>query len=480
MDKGQAPAELPAAIDGHADGHFTDGAIVDGLPAPRRYAAVVAVSFGTMIGVIDTGSLNIALPTLARELAVPASSVVLLVTAYQLVLIMTVLPLSALGDRLGHRTLYQYGQALYLVATLFCFTAHSLTALIVVRVAQALGAAATASVGSAMIRQIYPQARLGRGMAFNTVLATLASTLAPSLGGLILTHARWPWLFAICLPLGVVSLIAGSKALPDPVRRSQRYDLLAAILCAATFGLAVVGLEGAVHGAAPYVTVLLLVIALAVGTIFVRREAGQEMPVFPVDLLRSRTIALSSLAGLAGSIATMMVMITLPFRLQEQFGYSPAEAGMVYATWPMALMFFAPVSGMLSDKVPPGLLGAIGTALATVGMLSLAVLPEAPRHIDIIWRLVLISMGSGMLFSPNARQIIFSAPMSRAAAAGGLTQTTRMTGQMIGSTATAGLLALGIGAGPTPSLAAAALCGRACLCCLALLGTGRAGSARTR
>lgn len=462
MDDSRSADEDPAAI-------------ADGLPTPRRYAAAVAVSLGTMISVIDTGSLNIALPTLAQELDVAPSSVVLLVTAYQLVLIMTVLPLSALGDRIGHRTLYQYGQALYLVATLFCFVADSLAALLVVRVLQALGAAATSSVSSAMIRQIYPQARLGRGMALNTAIATLASTLAPSLGGLILSQARWPWLFAICLPLGLVSLVAGSRALPDPVRRPQPYDVLAALLCAATFGLAVVGLEGAVHGLAPLATALVLLSALAIGVAFVRREAAQDTPVLPVDLLRQRTIALSSLAGLAGSIATMMVMITLPFRLQHQFGYSPAEAGLVYATWPMVLMLFAPASGILSDKVPPGLLGAMGTAVAVVGMGSLAFLPEQPQHVDIMWRLVLIAMGSGMLFAPNARQIIFSAPIERAAAAGGLTQTTRMAGQMIGSTATAALLALGVGAGPAPSLVAAGLCAVACLCCLALLGAKRRG-----
>lgn len=443
----------------------------DGLQPPRRYAAVLAVSMGTMISVIDTGSLNIALPTLAHDLNVAPSSVVFLVTVYQLVLIMTVLPLSALGDRLGHRRLYQYGQALYLIATLFCFVVQSLPALIVVRVLQAVGAAATSSVSSAMIRQIYPQARLGRGMAFNTLLATVASTLAPSLGGLILSQARWPWLFAICLPLGLISLIAGQRALPDPVKRGGHYDVLAALLCAATFGLAVVGLEGAVHGAAPLVTAAILLAALLIGVFFVRREAGQDTPVLPVDLLRNRQIALSSLAGLAGSIATMMVMITLPFRLQHQFGYTPAETGLVYAIWPMTLIVFAPAAGILSDRLPPGLLGVLGTLSAMIGMSLLAFLPDDPRHIDIMWRLVFIAIGSGLLFAPNARLILFSAPVERIAAAGGLTQTTRMTGQMIGSTATAALLAMGIGAGPVPSLVAASLCFAGCLCCLALLGT---------
>jgi DHA2 family multidrug resistance protein-like MFS transporter len=83
---------------------------------------------------------------------------------------------------------------------------------------------------------------------------------------------------------------------------------------------------------------------------------------------------------------------------------------------------------------------------------------------------VIISAGSGAFFAPNARQIIFAAPVTRAAAAGGLTQTTRMGGQVIGSTVTAALLAFGVGSGPVPPLVAAGFLAVSCLCCLVLLG----------
>jgi DHA2 family multidrug resistance protein-like MFS transporter len=87
-----------------------------------------------------------------------------------------------------------------------------------------------------------------------------------------------------------------------------------------------------------------------------------------------------------------------------------------------------------------------------------------------MWRLLLCSAGSGLFFPPNARQIIFSAPLNRAAVAGGLTQTTRMAGQIVGSTLTAGLLALGLGAGSAPALVAGGLCALAALCSLVLFG----------
>ena len=106
-------------------------------------------------------------------------------------------------------------------------------------------------------------------------------------------------------------------------------------------------------------------------------------------------------------------------------------------------------------------------------MTLLGFLPAHPSHADIMWRLVVISAGSGTFFAPNARQIIFAAPLERAAAAGGLTQTTRMAGQVVGSTATATLLAMGIGSGPAPALVAAGLFSVSCLCSLALLGVRR-------
>src|SRR5262245_32559623 len=133
----------------------------EGLPRPRRYYAIAALSIGMVVASIDNGGVTIALPTIARDFAVTPSAVVLIVTVYPLLLIMPVLPLSALGDRIGHRTLYQAGQLLFLAATPFCFLAHSLPTLVLIRACQALGAAATFSVASAMIREIFPRAQLG-------------------------------------------------------------------------------------------------------------------------------------------------------------------------------------------------------------------------------------------------------------------------------------------------------------------------------
>ena len=216
-------------------------------------------------------------------------------------------------------------------------------------------------------------------------------------------------------------------------------------------------------------TAALFVLGAVLGIVFVRRETGRARPVFPVDLLRQNKIALSSIGLLAAFIGSMIVMLTLPFRMQQQFHYTPAEAGAVLIPWPLSILAVAPLSGMLSDRIAPGVLGGIGMCIAVAGMISLAFLPASPNHLDLVWRIAVCGVGFAMYFSPNARQIIGSARIERAAAAGALTASIRQTGQTLGSTAVAAMLAGGIGTGSFPPLIAAAFGLIAGLCSLAVL-----------
>jgi MFS transporter, DHA2 family, multidrug resistance protein len=128
----------------------------DGLPIPRRYVAILALSLGTALAVIDGSIANVALPTIARDLQIGPTAVVLIVTVYQLVLVMTLLPFSALGDQIGHRRLYMIGQLVFAGASVLALFSYNLPLLLVMRALQALGASALLSVSSAVIRSIYP------------------------------------------------------------------------------------------------------------------------------------------------------------------------------------------------------------------------------------------------------------------------------------------------------------------------------------
>lgn len=435
---------------------------------PRRIWAILALCFGNALVTIDSGIANVALPSIARDLQTDGSAAVLVVTVYQLVLVMTLLPFSALGQKIGLARLYQIGQVIFTVATLLCFFANSLPFLLVVRMVQGLGAACVLSVSSALIRLVYPQDALGRGLAFNTVVVTSASALAPTLGGFILAVAPWPWVFTAALPFAVISLAFG-RTLPDEPPEAAPYDLLSAGMSAATFGLIVGGLESGVHGDSPVVSAAILGAGLLIGVLFVRRELGSPNPVMPVDLMGQPVMRLSVIGAFCAFVGSMLLLLSLPFRLEHVYGFAPEEVGALLASWPLTMMVAAPLAGFLADRYPAGLLGGIGMVVAVVALLLIAWMPPQPSHIDIAWRLALCGTGFGLFLSPNARLIIGSAPPGRTASAGGLAATTRLMGQTMGATLVAALLAAELGDGPAPGLIAAGLAVVAGVCSLARL-----------
>jgi DHA2 family multidrug resistance protein-like MFS transporter len=440
----------------------------EGLPLPRRYFAILSISFGTALVVIDGAIPTVALPTIARDLNVDPSAAVLVVTVYQLVLVMTLLPFSALGDRIGHRRIYQLGQLVFTVASVLCFFAKSLPFLLLVRAAQSIGASAALSVTSATVRAIYPSSQLGRGLGINSVVVSSAAALAPTMGGFVLAFGSWPWVFAAAVPFAIVSLLLG-RHLPESEQHSDDFDIFGAVLCAGTFGLTITGLETGVHGDSPVISAAIVAFGLFVGFIFVRREIGEERPIMPVDLLGKPVFALSTLGAFTAFIGQMTLILSMPFRLEHGYGFGPSEIGAMIAPWPLTTMFVAPTAGALSDRIPAGLLGGVGMSIATIALLFIAWLPAEPHFFDIAWRMALCGAGFGLFLSPNARLIIGSAPRERAASAGGLISTTRMTGQTLGATLIAALLAFNLGAGPVPPLVACGLAIVAGLCSIARL-----------
>lgn len=442
--------------------------MTDGLPLPRRYAAIAALSLGSALVVIDGGVANIALPTIARDLGIDRASVVSVVTIYQLMLVMLLLPFAGLGERIGLKRMYQVGQSLFAFATFLCFFAKSLPFLLIVRAAQAIGAAAALGVSAALLRSTYPARQLGSGLGINSAIISAGAALAPSLGGLILGIAPWPWVFASAVPFAVGSLILG-RALPDSAPRDTPFDVIGAVMCAAMFGFVIGGLESAVHGDSPVVSAAIVLTGALIGVCFLRRERHEADPILPIDLLARPVLRLSVIGAYTAFIASMTLIISMPFRLQSEFGFTPPEMGLLMAPWPLTNVVVAPLAGWLSSRIPAGVLGGIGMAISICALLLIAWMPPHPSHFDVAWRMALCGAGFGTFLPPNARLIIGSAPSERAAAAGGLVSTTRLLGQTTGATLVAALLALGIGGGMTPPLVAAGLAFVAGLCSLARL-----------
>ena len=431
-------ADGSAAPDGNA-----------GLPMPRRFYAIAAISFGLSLLVIDGQIANVALPTLSRELGIAEGAITSVVTIYQLVMVMGLLPLASLGDRIGHRKLYQIGQLVFCVASALCFFVDSFTTLLIVRAIQAFGASMAMAVNVALVRAIYPEKSLGAGLGFNSIVVASSAALAPTLGGYIIANFPWQSVFYVAAPLAVISLLLG-RALPDPQPREGKTDWTGGLWSALTMALLIGGLQLASHESMRTVGIATIIAGGVSAWLLVRRESKRDRPIVPVDLLKMPVIGLSALAAVAVFLSAGALMISLPFRLEQGMGYSPDEVGLLLLPFPLTLLFVSPTAGWLSDRVAASKLGVPGLIVAIIGLVLLAILPNDAGPWNIAWRLSITAMGFGFFLAPNSRLAIGNAPMSRSAAAGGILSTSRLLGQATAAAVVGLLLGLGLGLGPVP------------------------------
>jgi MFS transporter, DHA2 family, multidrug resistance protein len=451
----------------------SESGLLTGLPTPRRYLAVASLSFGTAALVIDGAIANVTLPAIAAELGIPASSSVLIVTVYQMILLMCVLPFSALADLIGHRKLYQYGQLCFIAAASVSLFADNIFMLLTARAVQAVGAAAALSLTAATIRTIYPPEKLGRGLALNSLVLSIAATIAPTLGGYVVATLPWQSVFVVTVPLVILSVALG-RFLPDPRPIGGSYDFRSAVRCAAMFGLVIGGLETVIHNGPVAVGVIVIAFGIAIGWGFVRQQLRVDRPILPVDLLTSPQFATAIVAATSVFLASTVMTISLPFRLHADYGLDAFEIGKAMLPWPLAMMAVSPISGLLSDKVSDGLLGTLGMVLALAGFMLLAFLPEQATILDISVRVALSGIGFALFLPPNSKLIVANAPASRMASAGGMITTTRLIGQTVGATLVAALLTFQLGNGPVPAIVAAGLALIALVCSAMQISHARA------
>ena len=404
----------------------------DGLPAPRRNWAIAAIALGITLAVIDSAIANVALPTIAADLEAEPAQSIWVVNGYQLAITVSLLPLSSLGDRLGYRNIYLPGLAIFTLASLACALATSLPMLALARVIQGFGAAGIMSVNTALLRFIYPQKLLGRGIGLNALVVALSAAAGPTLASAILLVAPWPWLFAVNLPIGLAALTLAIPSLPSTPASPHRFDWVSALLTAGTLGMVIGSIDALGHGEAFGLFVAALAVAGVLAWILTRRELHNPAPVLPVDLLRIPIFALSIATSVCSFAAQMLALVSLPFMLHG-LGYDAVATGLLITPWPIAIAFAALLAGRLSDRYPAGLLGGVGLAAFSLGLLSLALLPAAPTPFDIVWRMALCGAGFGTFQSPNNRAMITAAPKSRSGGASGMLGTARLLGQTTGA-----------------------------------------------
>jgi DHA2 family multidrug resistance protein-like MFS transporter len=388
---------------------------------------------------------------------VTEAATVWVVNSYQLAVTVCLLPAAALGESLGLKRVYSFGLAVFTAASLGCALSPTLDLLVTARLVQGVGGACMAALGGALVRVIYPRERLGEGFALIALAVAISAALGPTLAALILTIASWPWLFLVNVPVGLIAVPLFLAVAPPSLPRPRPFDLVGALLNAATFGLVVTGVDG-LGGSSLGLAVGELIAGLGCGMLLVWQQSRRRVPLLPLDLLRIPLFALSVGTSVCSYAAQILAYVSLPFLFQTVMHRSAVATGLLVTPWPLLVAVAAPVAGRLSARYPASILGSIGLAVLATGLLLLAVMPAMPADWDVVWRMGLCGLGFGFYQTPNNITLMTVGPPDRSGAASGMVAVARTVGWSLGSAMVALIFGIRGGLGAVTCLEVGAGC----------------------
>lgn len=401
---------------------------------------------------LDGNIVSVALPTLGAELGVSIDRLEWIVSAYLLAISATLLALGRAGDVLGHRTVFVAGMLTFTAGSALCGAAPDHRALVAARVFQALGASAMMAISTALVTATFPRERRGQALGTIGTVVALGLTAGPPLGGLILSHLSWRWVFYVNLPVGLAGAAWALRVLPRPARAPgprPAFDLAGAGLFAAGLAAALLAVDGLAAPGAGHLA--LLAAAGAAWLALARRSRRAAAPLVDGVVLGSSTVRLGLLAGFLSYAAMFTQTFLTPFYLARVLGLPPGRLGLALAAVPVALSVSSPLAGWLSDRLGTRGLAALGMLLVAAGLGALSSAGSEASLATAMSRLAVCGVGMGLFQAPNNSAIMGALPRDRLGAGGGLLATARNVGMAVGVGLAGGLFALRSGAGADPA-----------------------------
>ncbi|MFP1683126.1 MFS transporter [Alloalcanivorax sp. C16-1] len=427
----------------------------DGLPARERRWAAVAVLLGIALSNLSTAVVNIALPDMALSLGASDAATVWVVNGYQLAAVVCLLPVAAMVEALGLKRLFASGLAVFTLSSLVCAVAPTLGTLVAARLLQGVGAALLSVAGVALVRVIYPQRLVGKGMAWLAMAVAVPAALGPTFAAMVLAVASWPWIFLINVPLGGVALWLFLRTVPGSERTAHRFDGLGTLLNGLAFGLLVVGV-GTLGSGDTRLAVAEILAGLVCFVLLFRQQRRHPSPMLPFDLLRLPVFSLAVLTSSCSYTAQILAYVSLPFLFERVLNMTPVQSGLLITPWPLTTAIAAQLAGRLVVRYPAAVLSSVGLGILAAGLVLMVFLPAEAAYWQIAWRMALCGVGFGLFQTPNNTAMMTTGPASRSGAASGMNAVARFAGWTLGSALVTLLFGLGGERGPALCLAVGA------------------------
>jgi EmrB/QacA subfamily drug resistance transporter len=366
----------------------------------------ITISFAAIVlamlpAVLDQTILATALPVVARDLG-SLSDVSWVVTAYVVAAAASTPVWGKLGDRHGRKLLLQIALGTFVAASALCGAAQDITQLIVLRLVQGAAAGGLMTLAMAGVGDLVAPRERGRYQGYIAATFAVATVVGPLIGGLLVEHAGWRWVFFVNLPLGVVALVGLALWLPAPAqeRPERPLDVAgAALLAGATSALMLTCILGGDRYAWDSAVILGLLAATVVQSIaLLARERRAADPIVPFHLLRTRTVAVASSAMFLATAALFSITVFVPLFLQTTTGASPTEAGLLLVPAMLGITVSTTLSGRsIAHSGRYKRFPVAGLGLMTAALVLLAAVAHEPSQTTTGIALAVFGLGFGMV-----------------------------------------------------------------------------------
>ncbi len=338
---------------------------------PSKWLTLTAACFGLLMLYIDLFIVNVALPTIGHDFHAPLSTISWTISGY--VLMIGVLPMGVgrLGDLWGQRAVYLAGLALFVVASLSCGLAPSITALIVFRVMQGVGAAIMTPGTLAIIIRAFPPRQHGLAIGIYGGISGLGLIAGPVLGGLLVQGDNWRWIFFVNVPIGIVALVLAALFVPEsreahnavPVDWPGLLLLSAGLLCL-LFGFTRAGDEGWTNA----VVIGSCLLGIVILTLFVIVERRVRWPLVDLALFHNLPFVMGCLSFFFFSAALFGSQPYWSLFMQNTWGFSPLQGGLAFLPATGLIALFTPLTGLIAQWAGPRLYLFLMLGLLAIGL----------------------------------------------------------------------------------------------------------------
>jgi EmrB/QacA subfamily drug resistance transporter len=408
------------------------------LHGNQRWIALGVLCLGTLMIVLDTTIVNVALPSIRASLGFSEASLAWVVNAYLLTFGGFLLLGGRLGDLFGHRRMFLAGIVLFTLASLACGIATTRGVLVAARGIQGVGGAIVNAVSLSLMMNLFTEpGERAKAMGVFGFVCAGGGSIGVLLGGFLTGTLDWHWIFLVNLPVGVLVFVLSLLVLPAAREAivERHLDLAGAVTITASLMLAVYAIvNGNEAGWLSLSTLGLLALAAVLLATFAAVEARVRVPLVPLGLLRLRNLATANVVGVLWAAAMFAWFFLSALYLQQVLAYAPMQVGLAFLPSNLIMAAFSlGLSAKLVMRFGLRVPLVAGLLFAAIGLALFARAPlDGHFSLDVLPGMLLLGLGAGIAFNPLLLAAMGDVAPSESGLASGLVNTSFMMGGALG------------------------------------------------